>query len=148
LTEERQQKIALIGAAEPRYESREVRVECFPWNRLKKLTNLVDYDVVILNLLSITDQTLQDIETFDSVLNEKSMLEVLFSKSQKRPNGAFVVLGDPRCSFTRMITPIPGSAVPARSRKIEIPFLKWTGMEFSWDNRPGDTIERGGSNGG
>ena len=88
MAEERQQKIALIGAAEPRYESREVRVECFPWGRLKKLTNLADYDVVILDLLSMTDQMLQDVETFKSVLDERSMLEVLISRNQERPNGA------------------------------------------------------------
>jgi hypothetical protein len=155
LTEERQQKIALIGALAPRYESREVRVECFPWNRLKKLTNLADYDVVILDLLSMTDETLQYGKSFESVLNEQSMLEVLVSKNQGSPNGAFFVLGDPRFSLTEVMPPIlgvppaptPGTRVSRGSsrpvsRLREIPFLGWTRMVFSWDDRPGDTIER------
>jgi hypothetical protein len=91
VTQERQTKIAVIGTAGPRYESGEARVEWFPWNRLKNLKNLADYDNVILDLLSMTDQTLQDGETFDSILNEQSMLEVLVSKNQERPNGAIFV---------------------------------------------------------
>jgi hypothetical protein len=56
LTEERQKKIAVIGASGPRYESREVRVECFPWNRLRKVANLADYDVVVFDLLSLQEK--------------------------------------------------------------------------------------------
>jgi hypothetical protein len=155
VTQERQTKIAVIGAAGPRHESGEARVEWFPWNRLKKLTNLADYDSVILDLLSMTDQTLQDGETFDSILNEQSMLEVLVSKNQERPNGAIFVLGDPRFCIPGEVDTVPmpfsppygGAEVsdddtaPSHGRK-EIPFLYWTNMEFEWDDRPGDTIER------
>jgi hypothetical protein len=165
VAEERQHKIAVIGATEPRYESREVRVECFPWNRLKKLTNLADYDVVILDLLSKTHKTLQDVDTFVSVLNEQSMLEVLVSKVYGSPHGIFYVLGDPRFSFVEEMPAPPGApqmqdppSVPrsptsldarplagnsaGSSRRVEIPFLHWTGMQFSWDKRPGNALER------
>ena len=47
MTEGRRRKIAVIGAAEPKYDSREVRVACFPWNKLKRLANFADYDAVI-----------------------------------------------------------------------------------------------------
>lgn len=154
MTEERQIKIAVIGAAGPRYASPEVRVECFPWNRLKKLVNLADYDIVILDLLSMTGQGLQDVETVESVLNERSVLEVLVSKNQGGPNGKVYVLGDPRFSITEEINfiPVPPSppnrgagvfrAAEASTRQRETPFLYWTNMEFEWDDRPGDTIER------
>ena len=153
MTEVRQKKIALIGASGRRYESREVRVECFPWNRLKKLANLADYDVVILDLLSMTDQSSQNAETLESVLNKRSVLEVLVSKNQEGSNGAIYVLGDPRFSITQEsnFLPVPPSpyrgAGVSRAREVstrqrEIPFLYWTNMEFEWDDRPGDTIER------
>jgi len=156
LTEVRQKKIVVIGASGPQYESREVRVECFPWNRLKKLTNLADYDVVILDLSSMTDQTLQDGETVENVLNERSVLEVLVSRNQGGPDGEIYVLGDPRFSITEEINflPVPPSppsrsagvsrvrAAEASTRQREIPFLYWTNMKFEWDDRPGDTIER------
>ena len=154
MTEERQFKIAIIGAAGPRYASPEVRVECFPWNRLKKLANLADYDIVILDLLSMTDQRLPDVETFESVINERSVLEVLVSKNQVSPNGNIYVLGDPRFSITQEINFVPVLPSPpyrgaevsegaeVSNRQYEIPFLYWTNMEFEWDNRPGDTIER------
>ncbi len=154
MTEDRQKKIAVIGARGPRYEAREVRVECFPWNGLKKLTNLADYDVVILDLLSMTGQGLQDVETVESILNERSVLEVLVNRNQGGPNGAIYVLGDPRFSLTEEIDffPVPPSpphrgagvsrAAEASTTQREIPFLYWTNMEFKWDDRPGDTIER------
>jgi hypothetical protein len=153
VTQERQTKLAVIGAAGPRHESGEARVEWFPWNRLKNLKNLADYDIVILDLLSMTDQTLQDWETFDSILNEQSMLEVLVNKNQERPNEAIFVLGDPRFCIAGEVDTVPmpfsppyggaevsnDDSAPSHGRN-EIPFLYWTNMEFEWDDRPGDTI--------
>jgi hypothetical protein len=77
LTKERQTKIAVTGAPEPRYESSEVRVECFPWNRLKKITNIADYDAVVLNLLSLEDPSKLDVLTFRRVLDIHTARQVL-----------------------------------------------------------------------
>jgi hypothetical protein len=72
-----------------------VRVECFRWDRLKKATNLADYDVLILNLLSVEGSGSLDAEAVRSVLSVSTMLEVL-SKGWGGSNGAIFVLGDPR----------------------------------------------------
>lgn len=123
-------------------------MDCFPWNRLKKLAKLADYDIVILDLLSMTDQRLPDVGTFESVFNEQSVLEVLVSNSQVRSNGTIYVLGDPRFSITQEIDFVPVPPSPPYSGaevshwQHEIPFLYWTNIEFEWDGRPGDTIER------
>jgi hypothetical protein len=77
LTEERQKKIGVIGAAEPRYESQEVQVECFPWNRLKKVANLADYDVVILDLLSLKGPEDLDVSAFRAMLDIRTAQQVL-----------------------------------------------------------------------
>jgi hypothetical protein len=127
LTEVRQKKIAVIGAPEPRYESREVRVECLPWNRLKKITNLSDYDTIILDLLSLEDPSKLDGSTFRKVLDVRTAQQVL-----SKTGGAIYVLGNPR--FT--------TEWKSEGVRQEGPFLAWTGIEFSWDDRPGTTVER------
>jgi hypothetical protein len=127
LTEERQKKIAVIGATGSRYESPEVRVEWFPWNRLKKASNLADYDIVVINLLSLQDKVSLDGDTLRKVLDIRTAQEVL-----RKSGGAFVVLGDPRFSVKWRSAEGQQSA----------PFLYWTGVEFAWDERDGDTVER------
>lgn len=127
MTEARQKKIAVIGASGPRYESREVRVEYFPWHRLKKVSNLADYDAVVIDLLSPQDMEGLDGGALRKVLNIGTVQEVL-----RKANGAFFVLGDPRFSI----------AWRSDEREHSDPFLYWTGVEFAWDERPGDTVER------
>ena len=77
MTEERKIKIAVIGATEPTYQSSEVRVACFPWNRLKKVANLADYDVVILDLLSLKEPEELDVLAFRKVLDVRTVQQVL-----------------------------------------------------------------------
>jgi hypothetical protein len=127
MTEVRQKKIAIIGSAEPRYDSREVRVACFPWNKLKRLTNLADYDIVIFDLLSLEDPSKLDGNALRKILDLRTAQEVL-----RKRNGAFYVLGDPRFS------------IKWRSAEGEewALFLYWTGVRFDWDGRAGDTVER------
>ena len=95
MAEGRPKKIALIGTTGYDYGSPEARVECFPWNRLKKVSNLADYDVVILNLLSRGDSAGLDSVTFRKMLNVRIAQEVL-----RKTDGAIFVLGDPRFDLT------------------------------------------------
>ena len=44
----RPKKIALLGATGYDHWSLEAQVKSFPWYKLKKVTNLADYDVVTL----------------------------------------------------------------------------------------------------
>jgi hypothetical protein len=136
LAEYRQKKIALIGATGYEYSSTEAQVECFTWDRLKKAANLADYDVVILHLLSLEDPRSLDTRAFMDMLNVRTMWEVL-DKGPGDSDSAVYVLGDPR--FLLEEAP-PGRTGEIRKRW-EVPFLFWTGVEFKWDDRPGDTIE-------
>lgn len=127
MTEERQRKIAVIGATGSRYESPEVRVEWFPWHMLKKATNLADYDVVVIDLLSIQDEASLDGGGLRNALDVRTAQEVL-----RKRGGALFVLGDPRFLVKWRSAEGQQSA----------PFLYWTGVEFAWDERAGDTVER------
>lgn len=87
MTEERQAKVAVLGATGLRHESREARVECFPWNRLNNLKNLADYDIVILDLLSMTGQSLQDVRHSRSVPASRRRSETLHPSSPPTASG-------------------------------------------------------------
>ncbi len=130
MAEERQRKIAVIGASGYEYASPEARVDCFAWDRLKKISNLADYDEVVINLLSVEDPESLDGDTLEEVLNVRSTYEVL-----GRSEGAIYILGDPRHT-------VSVEAFMHRPVRAGQPFLSWTGMDFAWDNRPGDTVER------
>jgi hypothetical protein len=129
LAQNRPKKIALIGATGFEYGSPEARIDCFPWNRLRKVTNLADYDVVILDLLSLDNTELLDSAAFRKALNVGTAHEVL-TKSES----AIFVLGDPRFTI---------QAESEGHRSYGQAFLAWTGIEFIWDDRAGDTVERG-----
>jgi hypothetical protein len=127
LVSDRPQKIAVIGATDYKCHSSEVLVESFPWHALKKSPNLADYDVVVLNLLSLDDPMQLDYSAVRKVLDVRVAQEVL-----RKRDGAIFVLGDPR--FTMK--------VKRDGTEQDEPFLCWTGVEFFWDERAGDTLER------
>ncbi len=102
-------------------------MDCFSWDRLRKVTNLSDYDIVILNLLSLDDAGRSDSASFRKMLDVQTAQEVL-----RKKDGAIFVLGDPRFNLEWQ----GPDAVHSE------PFLAWTGIEFSWDDRHGDTVER------
>lgn len=127
MAEDRPKKIALIGATGYKYASPEARVESFSWDRLKKVANLADYDIVVLNLLSLEDVERLDSACFRKMLDMRTAQEVL-----RKKDSAIFVIGDPRFGL-EWRSP---DAVHSE------PFLAWTGIEFSWDDRRGDTVER------
>jgi hypothetical protein len=126
---DRPTKIAVIGATGFDHSSPEARVECFSWNRIRKVSNLADYDTVVLDLLSLDYTERLDSAAFREVLDVRIAHKVL----TKSPSAIFV-LGDPRFTI---------EAEPEGHRRYGQPFLAWTGIEFIWDDRPGDTVERG-----
>jgi hypothetical protein len=87
----KQRKIVVLGATGSRYESPEVRVEWFPWNKVKKVPNLADYDEVVIDLLSLQDPASLDGGALRRALDVRTTHEVL-----QKIDGAFYVLGDPR----------------------------------------------------
>lgn len=141
MAQDRPKKVALIGATGYQYGSSEARVECFPWDRLKKAGNLADYDVLILNLLSVETMGSLDADAIMDVLSVRTMLEVLVSEPGGSSGSSIVVLGDPRGNIVE--APPEYEQFPEFRERTEIPFLFWTGMDFKWDERPGDTVECG-----
>ena len=138
LSEERPRKLALIGATGYEHSSPEARVDCFSWDKLKKLVNLADYDAVILNLLSIKDPKSIDAEAFTSVLDVRTALEILAEEPGRSSGSAMFVLGDPRLT----IVDAPSDRTGEFRKRWEVSFLDWTGLEFTWDGRSGNTVER------
>lgn len=130
MAEERQRKIAVIGTSGYDYSTPEVRVDCFTWDRISKVKNLADYDEVVIDLLSVENSEALDGDSIEGVLNVRSAYEVL-----SRPEGSIYVLGDPRYT-------VSVEAFMHRPVRAGQPFLSWTGMNFVWDDRPGDTVER------
>ena len=45
MAQDRQKKVALLGATGYQFGSSKARVECFNWERLKKAGNLADFDM-------------------------------------------------------------------------------------------------------
>ncbi|MDP9363568.1 MAG: hypothetical protein M3Q10_04955 [Chloroflexota bacterium] len=117
------ERVLLIGASGYRSSPDGPTLDCFPWEQVGKVPNLSDYDTVILNLLSLAAADRVDWTAFSRVLNLHTMAEVLGH------DGRIVVLGDPR--FTVRRRPATGDET------VEEPFLSWSGIEFSWDERAG-----------
>lgn len=125
---ERAKKAVVIGAEGYSMATDEVAVSCYSWKNIKKIKNICDYDYVLVNLLSISDENSRndvDWKQVNTVLCLKNTLEVL------RHKGLIVIVGDPRFS----------TSITSETKSIQKPFLDWTGMLFIWDNSPGDTID-------
>jgi hypothetical protein len=120
---ERTRKIALIGADGYVRRSDDYRVDCFPWNKVKGLANIQDYDVLIINLLTPRRAETSDWAEFNNVMNRPAVMTLLDSEGQ------IVVVGDPR--FT-----IPLDV----EKRTFTDFLSWSCLHFSWDDKPGDTV--------
>jgi len=117
-------KILLIGAKGYDRDKDGLRLKCVPWNKLSTISNVRDYDVLIINLLGIKDTTEHekvDWETFDQLLDFSAASDIL------KHEGKIIIVGDPRFSI---LDPL-----------IAKDFLDWTGATFIWDDQPGDTIK-------
>jgi hypothetical protein len=117
-------KIIIVGTSGYEQQSADSRVDCCAWGEISRLPNLRDYDVIILDLLSLNREQV-DWPAFRKLLNPTITKEILFSK------GTVITVGDPRFEI-----PI------ATSRRDEVtePFLSWSGLDFHWDNSSGDTV--------
>lgn len=124
----RQLRVAILGAAGYEHESDAAKVECFAWDRLRKVKNLADYDVLIVDLLSLDGPDGIDARQFKRLFDAKTASQIL-----GEGEGAIYVLGDPRFELSHE-TP---------EARVTEPFLLWTGMEFRWDGRGGEVLEAG-----
>jgi hypothetical protein len=117
-------KIIIVGTSGYEQQSADSRVECCEWGRISRLANLRDYDVIILDLLSVNLKK-ADWAAFRKLLNPTIAKEILFSQAM------VITVGDPRFQI-----PVATS----RGAEVTEPFLNWTGLVFGWDNSPGDTV--------
>jgi hypothetical protein len=119
-------KLLLIGATGYNRTKDELRLDCVSWDELSKIANVRDYDVLVLNLLSISTEDARkkvDWAKFDTLLDFCAASDILTHE------GRIVVLGDPRFQ------------IPGPDGKGTKSFLEWTGAAFAWDNQPGDTVK-------
>lgn len=126
-------KVALIGAKGYEHTTEGLRVDCFTWPKLNKINNIRDFDIIIINLLSLKDEIARETVSwneFSSLFRFSSAMDILLNR------GAIIILGDPRFSI-EIKEP---SKENGRELKSTRPFLTWTGVAFFWDSEPGDTV--------
>lgn len=129
----RNHKVLLIGTKGYQQTGEGVRVDYCPWSALKTLDNIRDYDTIIVDLL--------DLQNDDA---RKAIGWTYFHKHLNFPNavgvltngGAIIVVGDPRFMVPSARVEKPEGNIPP-----DEPFLKWTGIKFTWDSEPGDTVQ-------
>jgi len=132
----RQRKIMLIGATGYNQSDDEIRIECFEWREIKKIKNIKDYDVLILDLLKLdTEEARKKIKWkhFMSILNFEITRDIILN------NGMIIVIGDPRFTIIDETTRKDGGSKQIIASNI-VNFLDWSGLVFYWDNKPGTTI--------
>lgn len=123
----RKRKVVMLGCSGYQRNTSDILVDCFSWNNLSNIKNIRDYDTLVVNLLSLAspDQLLDGDKVFEH-LNIISTFEII------RNNGEIIIVGDPR--FELEVTDPED-----KTQKIKRPFLRWTGVDFSWDDSSGDT---------
>ncbi len=118
-------RVALIGSEGLRSHDRDKQLTCYGWGDLAAIKNLSDFDIVILNLLSLSEAKKVDWTAFSRALPLATAAEIIGH------GGRILIVGDPRIEVT----------LPSESGKgtYKEPFLEWCGMEFEWDNRSGQS---------
>src|SRR5690242_2019132 len=119
-------KLLLIGATGYDRVQDGLRLDCIPWDKLSEVASVRDYDVLVLNLLSIASAEARakvDWNKFTQLLDFSAATDVLTHQ-----DGKIIILGDPRFEI-----PSPRGGPQA--------FLSWTGADFEWNNQPGDSIK-------
>lgn len=121
---DRKKKILIIGSSGFKRNTKEILIDSISWQRIKskKNINICDYDILIIDLLSIVHEEV-DFQKFYKIVNINKIKEIIWN------NGNVIVVGDPRFN-----------CIVDKKEKTEIPFLIWSGIEYSWDNSAGDTV--------
>jgi hypothetical protein len=129
----RKRKVLLLGAKGYQQTGEGVQVDCCLWHEIKKIPNIRDYDTIIVDLLDLkTDKDREKIDwdLFHNLLNFPNIIDILSN------NGVIIIVGDARFRI-----PIPKSIESDKKKdETDQPFLEWSGIIFSWDSEPGDTV--------
>jgi hypothetical protein len=117
-------KILLIGAKGYDRAKEGLRVNCVTWDKISTISNVRDYDVLVINLLSIkttAERKKVNWEKFNKLLDFHATSDIISHE------GEIIIVGDPRFKILDEL--------------IAKEFLDWTGATFIWDGEPGDTIK-------
>jgi hypothetical protein len=129
----RKHKVLLIGATGYQRTGEDFLVDCCLWTKVKTISNIRDYDTIILDLLSIKrpeERAKIDWNNLYQVLNFSDAFDILFN------GGKIILIGDPRFRI-----PVPNvTENKSPDTQVDQPFLYWTGIRFLWDSKPGDTL--------
>lgn len=131
----RERKVVLIGAKGYQRTEKDVRVDCFLWDEIKKIKNIRDYDTLILNLLGLQDKVSRQKVSWGSF---RSILDFNSARDILQNGGIIIVIGDPR--FQVSTEAVKNKAKETSNSKKEQEFLDWIGAAFEWDSEPGDTV--------
>jgi hypothetical protein len=122
-----QKRILILGTSAYRQQTQDALVVSKRWDQIDAGVNVRDHDVLVIDLLGISNPEEVDWRGFMRQVTRRAVLELLVS------GGRLMVLGDPR--FTVEIelkeTPLRPMSVPRRE------FLHWSGIEFQWDGATG-----------
>jgi hypothetical protein len=119
-------KLLLIGATGYERSKDGLRLDCVSWDKIGEIENVRDYDVLVLNLLSIGTEAARrkvDWDKFNKLLDFPAASDILTHR------GRIIVLGDPRFEILNL------------NESGRLKFLNWTGATFAWDSQPGDTVK-------
>lgn len=119
-------RILVVG--NKKVDSRNPNLVSRAWNNLGSLPDIPDFDVVVINLLSLpADEHNVDWLSFLAKFTSNSALKVL------GPGGQIVIIGDP----SREVS-VRDSGGNSRQS-----FLHWTGFEFNIHSESGSNITKG-----
>lgn len=125
---ERKHKVLLIGITGYQRIRKDLRVDCCDWAKVSGIKNIRDFDMIILDLLTLASAKSRAAISWNDLfkrLDFTAAMDVLVN------GGTFIVIGDPRF---RVKLSRKGK------EEAEVPFLHWTGIKFTWDSEPGDTV--------
>lgn len=103
-------------------------IDCRPWGSLDRGFNLLDYDTLIVDLLSIESPESINWDVFSASLNRDVFLEFLLAEPTQ---GSAAVIGDPRFMY-RASGRVGGARVTGDSE-----FLSWVPFKFEWTSGEG-----------
>jgi hypothetical protein len=123
-------KLLLVGANGFNRNDEENILKCYNWNNIDRIENVRDYDVIIINLIETDNLSDLDINDVEHLFNFKNAYDI------SKTHGKIIIVGDPRKKI-----PMNTDNDLFKNQKDNLaPITFFTGMKFSWDNNPGDTV--------
>lgn len=128
-------RILLVGSDNLVSYSEDRVLKCYPWNKLSSIQNMSDFDVVIVNFLTLGQAKKINLEAFSKIFNIRNMADVL------RHKGKLVLVGDLTQSLdSEKSSETVGSLAQRMQQAAATSCIHWTKIGLMWDDRPGASI--------